>query len=1404
MFDIDKLYIARYNYDRDGNKIEFDHSKSYAENSREANENLLLDMYQYLMTEEKNVDETKAPLDNTTDLVKNEILPIIDSGLGKDENFSFKHLSPTYQSNRRYEYLGGKSGIAPFALNSVHHPITQSVGLKFKQTPLLKQFSFGDLNTVVDLPVTDQVRDRQGYVTGEFYKEVPTRVLDWLSAMINAHVDVAKDSYVIRLGINQWTYNMANFLFRSGAGKNTFYFLSQPILKEMAVAYQQTLGKYGVDTRKSRSSIQRDAFKKIAQKYRTLALQSIDKNDTEAGKKIIRINEIYNNLGRGSIADTNTMQRGWLIDNLHMQAEENPETAYYANQLKVWDTFQKLQPYAADLSELVQLSQIDTKKFGNNFALQRQFMHRLKDFILHNSSFDSTDIASYIRDTFLDTKIRNSMLFGRELFDGQFINTTQEFDRSFDAFLNWLGAEQRNTKDEAVIKLISNEIESSVKGEFFDEHMFKEGLSTNEMLYGTNSMARRLDRIKKDIILGKYPELITAHGTIKNELINHLSTEYSSLDEIYESPDIITTPALRSNDKRLESILVKYWEELYTNPNPEISKFAKDLVSYAFITSGDNYNKNSIFNLVPNSIRNDIGYSTEMEGAIRKLNSGQFGIDNANVYLNTWYNDNLVPNAERIAATTRTNPETQMKETVVEITKIMSRSDKTIAGKQYPVAMVLPTAKPVGSNRSGEIIFPRYIKYNLEADNNPETTVLYRYVGYTLTSLKKVAPMYFAVHKKGMKLNGKTVREYDSNDRSGLPFNNIPFSPQEDYDGFFAKDENGLHENVVFTNDVQKRNWNNLILGLKFIEDFEVFDHLRMLNWDQVLDHGKTNTDGIISDEATTTNPQEVTDHSGGAAGTDTEFHLAGLKFGMVNFRHYRGEGIRDVASQELKDLGVKPTPVTAEDMEEGIYKQQEAAKMLKRETKNTSVLELLQRNWAQVKYSDAIFAIGKLAKGKDNEVDGGTGWAVQYAIMERKPTFLYNEETDSWMSFNHQLQKFVPYEGIPKLTKNFAGIGTRGVKVPNTKNQYIYREKSRQAIYDLFENTFGKPIAEKTMESTKEHMYTGNITPDENTIFVFGSNPEGRHGSGSAKIALDKFGAKYGQGEGMQGNAYAIPTKDLRVKENRGLRSIPKEEIVNSITKMYQVAEDNPTKQFKVAYRNSPNEVTLNGYTGAEMIEMFKEAGTIPSNVLFSQEWIESGLFEQDAQEITTQAKEIYSKLGDKTASGNVIINPVYQRKGIEFAKSIGGVYAMPVTGIGKHFGNQFEGPNSVEQYINWVLNSTDDRAVWIRDVLRSGTLKNKPIVFDKELSKPSNATALDYLINQYNWGVKSDIETVAAQKESIVNSFKNELNELIKERPDINRQEAEQELNDIIKEYDNKSADSLNEALLRFICGK
>lgn len=58
-------------------------------------------------------------------------------------------------------------------------------------------------------------------------------------------------------------------------------------------------------------------------------------------------------------------------------------------------------------------------------------------------------------------------------------------------------------------------------------------------------------------------------------------------------------------------------------------------------------------------------------------------------------------------------------------------------------------------------------------------------------------------------------------------------------------------------------------------------------------------------------------------------------------------------------------------------------------------------------------------------------------------------------------------------------------------------------------------------MEYTPETIYTLNT----NEVFVFGSNLFGQHGGGAARTALNKFGAIQGQGVGLQGQSYAIPT---------------------------------------------------------------------------------------------------------------------------------------------------------------------------------------------------------------------------------------------------------------------------------------
>lgn len=154
------------------------------------------------------------------------------------------------------------------------------------------------------------------------------------------------------------------------------------------------------------------------------------------------------------------------------------------------------------------------------------------------------------------------------------------------------------------------------------------------------------------------------------------------------------------------------------------------------------------------------------------------------------------------------------------------------------------------------------------------------------------------------------------------------------------------------------------------------------------------------------------------------------------------------------------------------------------------------------------------------------------------------------------------------------------------------------------------------------------------------------------------------------------------------------------------------------------------------------------------------------------TQAQEIYDKLGNVTVSENVKIKPVYQKAVIDYAKANNAIFSLRVNGSETHFGNPFSSVDaeikkgliatnsvkeSVEKYIDWVINSADNRAKWIREMLNSGNLKNKDIIYYKELNEPSHATALDYLINNPNSPFNQTQETNGITNNEINNSAKN-----------------------------------------------
>ena len=112
-------------------------------------------------------------------------------------------------------------------------------------------------------------------------------------------------------------------------------------------------------------------------------------------------------------------------------------------------------------------------------------------------------------------------------------------------------------------------------------------------------------------------------------------------------------------------------------------------------------------------------------------------------------------------------------------------------------------------------------------------------------------------------------------------------------------------------------------------------------------------------------------------------------------------------------------------------------------------------------------------------------------------------------------------------------------------------------------------------------------ITPEnitklgENEIFVFGSNLSGKHGKGAAKTALG-WGAKWGQGSGLQGRTYGIPTKSYSVRVTLTI-----DQIRPFVNDFIQFAKDNPHLKFLVTEIGCG----LASYKAKDIAPLFSEA---------------------------------------------------------------------------------------------------------------------------------------------------------------------------------------------------------------------
>lgn len=758
-------------------------------NKEEAVENRLLEIFGTTLTSDNHYIDATTPLDVTTGPLKD----IADLFEPDKTVRSLAPLFPKYQEDMKSKNTGADAGIGPMALINVFRTFLQIADIKL-------QTVVGDNNIMQKLGIDtlNKTFDNEGL-----------SILDWTSALINAHVDAAKDPYIIRLNVNQYTYNMTAFMISAGFGKSTFYFLPQPILKDLANNYMRVTG----------SDIGIEGFEKYSKKYLSDVIEDYESMISKKAPKRVDEDEVVRNM-RDIV---------WLEKQIKTPEDERDDE-WYATQLTILDVFTKIQQYADGMRDAINAVQIDTKKYGINSAELIQFGHLVEKVEASDYFVNPKDLFDK---TFIGAKYKNSIklmfdLLGSEIMDFSpgFVSMVEEIEKMTYTYYK---------RDERVVNGISNELKSALYGKFFNSYLERNGKTVKDLFYGNNSVVSRIGKLQKQIAEGEYRELKD------NELLKMLLPNVFNNDT---DPMTFENSTTKQRDTDSKNAYTFAWMDLLEHEDEYIQEIGNDLILYSFYMGGGLSNGvYNFYDLAP------YGYLANMEvdgktfqeyvknlmvtlnqdDAVSQLMTQDL-IDS--VFKSAWKNKDLVPEISLKSKGKEKN--------------ITVQSDKN-GNTEY----VRLSSSYTGFMSGMDGYYKPYVKlYNKK---NPNATQLFKLVGYfeTETGIELV---YGKTNKLGFDYKGFRIKE--STGVSALPTNTISTDFSEDLQ-LGDKIKNGdvftavnpfetlniaSENNVTSEGDIETNNpfGESVDYGSNTKEAMEVFNDFNntTIGWDRYSENG--------------------------------------------------------------------------------------------------------------------------------------------------------------------------------------------------------------------------------------------------------------------------------------------------------------------------------------------------------------------------------------------------------------------------------------------------------------------------------------------------------------------------------------------------------------------------------------
>ena len=471
-FDIDKLYLTALNYH---NRKDGGVSDVYDEGTEKYYQNKIVDAYLALLTDR--ADENSKPrsfislhrsIDNDTQLAFDALNEIGTTDSTKTEQ-PYQFYDLTTQTSVKNSYITGKIGIGPFALNNNNHILTWLYHVSFKPTKnsIMTQFGLNNLDNMTD-------------IDGD-------SIMGWLSAFINGHVDIAKDAWVSRCNVNPFTYNLTNLLLRTGWGKNTIFFLRQPIMMAMADAYMNASSEYMSDGtskfRRQQQAIDDVVFGEDS-KYNLLNVTIAD-NSMARWLEIIESEDSEDAQLKGVL--NKELKKILTRENMLAQAKTPlGEIGDVQFQAAVYLAYKQFDKYANALSNLVKYCKIDTKKHGKSLAEQLVWYEGYADLFNNGETgalFNRASLLKLRDESYVGIKTENAINATKHIIGGQFFSGSHQFIKAIENLSKLVGNEHRY-ETVNFVEAATKAISASIKSEYFNYYVNK--------LFGDSTYVRDL------------------------------------------------------------------------------------------------------------------------------------------------------------------------------------------------------------------------------------------------------------------------------------------------------------------------------------------------------------------------------------------------------------------------------------------------------------------------------------------------------------------------------------------------------------------------------------------------------------------------------------------------------------------------------------------------------------------------------------------------------------------------------------------------------------------------------------------------------------------------------------------------------------------------------------------------